>query len=324
VQTTVGEYSMSVVGPGPRATRHWKLAKEAGLKTAAKVQLNNTWELSSVPYLPVMDLVAQHCHNLASAGIDGMMLSWSLGGYPSPNLEIASQFCNKTTPSVADVLNEAARKRYGDEGAPKAREAWTAFSRAFSEFPYGCAVYNIPTQMGPANPFYLTKTGYAATMVGLPYDDLAGWQGVYPVAAFISQFEKVAEGWRSGIPLLHAAVEKAPQDRRADVEGELRVAEAAYTHFQSLVNQARFIVARDALASDAGSRSADERQRLRNEMRRCVESEIVLARRLFTLANQDSRIGFEASNHYFYLPLDLAEKVISCRWLLGRLNEDKE
>jgi hypothetical protein len=41
-----------------------------------------------------------------------------------------------------------------------------------------------------------------------------------------------------------------------------------------------------------------------------------LARELFTLASQDSRIGFEASNHYYYVPLDLVEKVINCRALL--------
>ena len=57
--------------------------------TVAKVQLNNTWELSAVPSLPVLDLVAEHCANLSTAGADGMMLSWSLGGYPSPNLEVA-------------------------------------------------------------------------------------------------------------------------------------------------------------------------------------------------------------------------------------------
>ena len=43
-----------------------------------------------MPYLPVLDLVAEHCRALAGAGIDGMMLSWSLGGYPSPNLEVAT------------------------------------------------------------------------------------------------------------------------------------------------------------------------------------------------------------------------------------------
>ena len=32
---------------------------------------------------------------------------------------------------------------------------------------------------------------------------------------------------------------------------------------------------------------------------------------------RDSRIGFEASNQYYYVPLDLVEKVINCHDLLG-------
>jgi hypothetical protein len=99
VATAVGEYSLSAVGPGPRATAHWALARQAGLKTVAKVQVNNTWELSAVPYLPVLDLVAEHASNLAAARIDGLMLSWSLGGYPSPNLEVVRQFSRQPRPS---------------------------------------------------------------------------------------------------------------------------------------------------------------------------------------------------------------------------------
>ena len=229
IKMTVGEYSISAVGPGPRATRHWKLAKEAGLKTAAKVQLNNTWELSTVPYLPVMDLVAEHCHNLASAGVDGMMLSWSLGGYPSPNLEIAARFCpsslarlreragdeggglRRLEPRVDEVLNAVAVERYGAEGAPLARKAWTAFSTAFRQYPYdGGVLYNCPVQVGPANPLYLKKTGYRATMTGIPYDDLTAWRGPYPAEVFAAQFEKVAAGWLSGIPASEGRRGKGP------------------------------------------------------------------------------------------------------------------
>ena len=56
----VGEYSLSAVGPGPRPTRIGSSPRRPGLKTVAKVQFNNSWELSAVPYLPVMDLVAEH------------------------------------------------------------------------------------------------------------------------------------------------------------------------------------------------------------------------------------------------------------------------
>jgi hypothetical protein len=99
----------------------------------------------------------------------------------------------------------------------------------------------------------------------------------------------------------------------------LRFARAAVINFQSVANQARFILARDALARP--SNKPEESRRLTIEIRRLLESEIALARQLFTLVRQDSRIGFEPSCHYFYLPLDLVEKVVNCRWLLQQLEE---
>ena len=108
ITSQVGEYSISTVGPGPRATRHWVLAKQAGLKTVAKVQFNNTWELSAVPWLPVSDLIAEHASNLAKMDTDGLMLSWSLGGYPSPNLEIAHAFAKNPKANPEAVLTELA------------------------------------------------------------------------------------------------------------------------------------------------------------------------------------------------------------------------
>ncbi len=319
VKSEVGEYSLSAVGPGPCALRHWQLAKQAGLKTVAKVQLNNTWELSAVPYLPVMDLVAQHCHNLATAGVDGMMLSWSLGGYPSPNLEIAASFCRWPVPSIEEVLDGLAQRRFGPQGAPHARKAWTAMSRAFTEYPYhGAVLYQCPVQMGPANLLYPVATGYRATMVGFPYDDLNAWRGPYPAEVFANQFEKVAAGWQRGLTELQAAVAQTPASLRPEVEAELRFAQAARLHFQSVANQARFILLRDALANVARPLPQAQRQQTIDRLRRVVEDEMRMAKQLFTLARIDSRIGFEASNQYYYLPLDLVEKVIGSEEVLKR------
>jgi len=39
---------------------------------------------------------------------------------------------------------------------------------------------------------------------------------------------------------------------------------------------------------------------------------------MYEIQRRDSRIGFEAANHYFFIPLDLVEKVINCRDLLTR------
>jgi hypothetical protein len=309
VKAAVGEYSISTVGPGPRATRHWQIAREAGLKTVAKIQANNTWELSAVPALPVLDLVAEHATNLNSANIDGMLLSWTLGGYPSANLDLLRRFDMVPRPTKDDALNSLARDRYGVEGAPLARKAWTTFSESFREYPFdGNVIYNAPIQLGPANLFYAGRTNYGATMVGLPYDDVKGWCGPYPPPILAEQFEKVAGGFKSALVDLAAAVDKAPPERAAEAKADLRVAHAAQIHFQSVANQVRFVLARDSAAPD---RVAKLEQLLRDEAE--------LAKQLFSLTRADSRIGFEASNQYYYLPQDLMEKVINCDYIASQL-----
>jgi hypothetical protein len=322
VASKVGEYSISAVGPGPRAMRHWAAAAQAGLKTAAEIQFNNTCEIASLPYLPVMDLVAEHCRNLAPARLDGMLIGWTMGGYPSPNFELARELSRRPTPDVATVLDGLARERFGPDGAAHARQAWTLMSVAYREYPFHIdVVYRSPVQCGPANLLYPAKTGYRSTMWGIPYDDLDGWRGPYPPEVFAAQFEKVAAGWRSGIAELQVAVASAPPERRSEAQSDLRLAQAAAIHFQSVANQARFVLARGALAKPSGVNTPAERQRLQAEIRRRLESEIDLARQLYALVQEDSRIGFEPSCQYFYLPLDLVEKVVACRWLLGHFAE---
>jgi hypothetical protein len=158
-------------------------------------------------------------------------------------------------------------------------------------------------------------------MWGFPYDDIDGWRGPYPPDIFAAQFEKVAQGFFAGIAELQSAVEMAPPDRRGEAQADLRYARAAAITFQSVANQARFVRARDALAALSGATSAEEVRCLRAEIRRCLESEISLAQRLLPIVQADSRIGFEPSCQYFYLPLDLVEKVVNCRWLLEQYKD---
>lgn len=319
VKSTVGEYSISAVGPGPRAARHWALARAAGLHTAAKVQVGATWEFCVIPYLPALDLVAEHARNLSSAGVNGLMLSWSLGCYPSPNLEVFQAF-SKASEDLGAVLDRVAEKRYGRAARPAVRQAWTAFSEGFREYPYHIStVYQGPQHMGPANPLYLRPTGYKATMVGLPYDDLQAWRAVYPADVWIGQMEKVRDGFARGCGLFEQACGSMEGPARQAAQRELGLFQAARLHFDSCAAQARFVAARDQLAA-----AADEaaRTRLRAEMRSAARAELETAKQLLPLVRADSRIGFESSNHYFYVPQDLVEKVLCCRHVLARLGQE--
>jgi hypothetical protein len=331
----VGEYSISTVGPGPRARKHWALARQRGMQTIAKIQAGNTWELSAVPYIPALENVARHIANLLEANLDGLMLGWTLGGYPSPNLEVVAEVeravqavsrpegieASGGIPSLIDrALNQVARRRFGATLAPAVVGAWREFSAAFSQFPYdGSLVYNAPMQYGPSNLLWSDPTGYRASMIGFPYDDLDGWRGPYPPEIFIAQFELVAGGFEKAIENLeHSfdAVSSRLQAReRQEMAGELSVARAASIHFRSVANQARFVQARRKLAA---ARGPEEAHPLLSELEDLLLSELALARKLEGIQSRDSRIGFEATNHYYYVPIDLAEKVLNCRYLLDR------
>ncbi|HNQ88872.1 MAG TPA: hypothetical protein PKM73_09680 [Verrucomicrobiota bacterium] len=324
VATSVGEYSISAIGPGPRARKHWALARHRGLETLAKIQAGNTWELSAVPYIPAVENVARHTANLLGERINGLMLGWTLGGYPSPNLEVVAAVASSPDPAATDAVPKAlldvATRRFGPVAAPAVVDAWRGFSAAFSEFPYhGGLVYNAPMQYGPSNLLWEKPTGYRATMVGFPYDDLDGWRQVYPPEVFIRQFLKVADGFDHALAALRStlrALARQPSPaHRAALNLEMGVAEAAALHFRSTANQARFVLARQTLAAAITTAQAEPALQT---LKQILESEAAIAARLHTLQLGDSRLGFEASNQYFFVPADLIEKVLNCRDLLAR------
>jgi hypothetical protein len=313
VANTVGEYSLSAIGPGPRARKHWEAARSHGMRPFAKLQVGTTWELGSVPYLPAVENVGEHGARLREARVAGAMLGWTLGGYPSPNLEVMTRVLDGE--AKASVLRDVAVRRYSAGHADAVQAAWREFSTALDEYPYdGAVLYNAPHHVGPANLIWEKPTGYRATMVGFPYDDLASWRGVYPPEVFAAQFAKVADGFDRGVEILRGPsgdIKTVPDA----VGRELNVAEAAAIQFRSAANQARFVLARERLAS--ASPGADAAATL-DEVELLLKGELDLARRLYAIQTRDSRIGFEATNHYFYTPMDLAEKVLNCRDLLDR------
>jgi hypothetical protein len=291
IKSIASDYTLSQVGPSDYAREHWEHARGRGLKTHAKMQWNLTWECSALPYLPVLNLLDETLRGVREAGVNGVMMGWTLGGCPSPNLELASK-----------PLDLIARDRYGESAAPVALKAWEIFSEAFREFPFSIGVvYGAPCNVGCMNLLYAENTGYIATMVGIAYDDLEQWRDIYPEEIFEEQFRKLTDGWREGLAVLETA-EQNPQ-----VE-ELRcIAEAGYCHFRSVYNQIRFVRRRNKLGFTRD-----------DTFREILDEEIDLAKRLLALTRQDSRIGFEASNHYFYTPNDLREKVLNCEYLLAR------
>lgn len=293
IQGVVRDYSISKVGPGPVALRLWKKAREHGIGTVAKVQMNNTWECSAVPYIPVPGLVEKHLCNLEAAGVRDLMLAWTLGGYPGGNMELLNL-----------PKEKLAVKKFGAECAALVLDAWDCFDHAFTHFPlHGTAqLYTAPQNCGPMNLLFKSPTGYSATMCGFPYDDLAAWRGNhYPEDVFEEQFRKLSVGWAEGLERLKLSAEVVTPGNAAALADLMNVAEAAYCHFRSAYLQIRFVRLRDS--EDHAS------------IKGILGEEIELAKRLIKVILRDSRIGFEASNHYYYTVPDLKEKILNCEFI---------
>ncbi|MEA4890286.1 MAG: AAC(3) family N-acetyltransferase [Clostridiaceae bacterium] len=302
VNGIVADYTMSIPGPGDRAKLFWSQAHRRGMPVMAKVQLNNTWECAAVPFLPVIDLVREHLDNLYNCGVTALMVSWTLGGYPSSNLELASQYYWEQSPVSHSVESTGIVDR-----------AQTIFSEAFREFPFHVGVlYNGPQNYGPMNLLLPRPSGYQATMIGFPYDDLEGWRSIYPEKVFHDQFEKLCEKWEKGIALLETATHD-PQ-----IEALAVVAKALLYHFKSTLLQIRYVRLRNGVPPVTDIQAFNSYIKT-SDLRDVIMQERDLAVALWRLMNQDSRIGFEASNHYFYTEGSLKEKVLNCQYLLDHV-----
>ena len=302
VEQYLVDYSISQVGPSAETAGTWAYAREKGIKITAKVQINNSWELSAVPYIPVPYLIEEHLNNLKKEGVSGLMLSWTQGGFPGGNLDLLT-----TSPE------EIAASKYHPALAEKVCRAWKQFSEAFRQFPFnaGGVLYTAPMNYGPMNLLHLKPTGYQATMIGFPYDDITTWRGVYPEEILEKQFRLLTDGWKQGLDTLDQAADEVRENEQSDFAELRTIATAAYCHLRSAWLQISFVMARNHGFN-------------KTVMIECLREEIFLAQRLHEIVRRDSRIGFEASNHYYYSLNDLREKVISCADILRELTEKTE
>lgn len=280
----VVDYSMSIIGPGERARSEWAAARRRGLEVSAKVQVNTSWECSTVPSLPVYPKTERHIQNVLDEGVSHLMLTWTLGGYPSIGLSrLARFFFDKAeVPSLSEAEQNATE----------------SFSAAFSEFPFDIKVlYNGPQNAGPSNLLYTEPTGYRATMTCYAYDDTEKWRSIYPPQVFEAQLSKLCEKWEEGLNLLER-----------DNEGETAImANAAYCCFRSSLNQFRFY----------GARGRNDRKAMLCE----AKNELGLAQRMLKLMNKNAAIGFEAANHYYYSKRMLCEKILNCSYIINMLSD---
>lgn len=289
----VDDYTMSLPGPGERARKVWSNAQSLGHEVCAKVQINNTWQCSTVAFLPVFDLIREHMINLKNEGVKHLMLSWTLGGYPSINFKVATEsFKNPSEEAYYKLLKD----EYGKD-ADCVKRAAKKFSEAFREFPFDIyTAYLGPQNAGPSNLLYLKPSGFKPTMTCYAYDDLDEWRTIYPREIFREQLRKLSDKWREGLSEL---------DSMEDNEFK-QAAYTGYALFYSSYLQVDFLMNRDSGNDGAMSEIAQKERKVAYDT--------------YKLMVRNSTIGYEAANHYYFNKGMLAEKVLNCDYITETLS----
>ena len=294
MKSQIIDYSISNPGPSEITKFMFKTAQESGLRCMAKIQTNNSWENSAAPYLPVYDLVLKHLQNLNEYGINEYMLTWTLGGYPSPMLNMAAEYSQNPD---AFSIEEWYEKQYGADAA-KTHEAVRCFCEGFEEYPFNLdSLYYSPKTLGCANLWSLHPQKNTSSMVCFAFDDYETWTGDYSYEVYISQYEKLLSLWEKGLNLLS-------QTNDMPLLKELKIcAETAYIHFKSDYLQTKF------------SHHKRDIEVYKEEILAILSEEEEITKRLISFLPQMPTIGFETSNHYFYNERNLAEKILQTQML---------
>jgi len=295
IDNVIRDYSLSIVGPGEAAKNLWSMCRKNGLEVAAKVQINNSWECSTAPFLPVYENVIQHMRNLIDVGIEHVMLSWTLGGYISDNIKIASAYFFEDVENNDNPYDVVLQNSYG-EYYGKIKEAVSHFCKGFGEYPFDVRhIYDGPSNAGSANIIYPEPTGIPATMTCYPYDDLKGWCGyVYTPDVLEKQYTKLCAEWEKGLEIL----KDVPICEFKDM------ATYGYTLFKASLNQIRYYLLRDG-------------EPCREKMDELVKSDKELALMAYEIMLRNSAVGYEAANHYYVTRTSFMEKVVNCDYLLN-------
>ncbi len=298
IKNVVYDYALSVNGTSEIAAKNWKVAKTHGHTVTSKMQINNTWECSTVPYLPVFETVKELMEDAVSAGVDNLMLSWTLGGYPSESIQLISEYFFIENENEKTDFEAAMKNVFGTDWQ-KVNEAGKKFSEAFAHFPFDQnTVYFAPQNNGVSNLLYSEPTGYKATMTCFPYDDLDRWRSIYPADVFENQFRILCEKWEEGLHTLE------------NIKGRISdISYVSYTLFKSTYNQIRFIRMRENFA--------DNRCRIIE----ILKDEITMAEKVYEIMMRFPEIGFEAANHYYFNAAAIAEKIINCEYLMQHYTE---
>lgn len=320
----IDEYSLGYIGPSERFLGTRDAARPIPIH--AKLQINTTHELATVPNLPLLPNLHAKWIGLQREGVAGVMGCWNFGCLPTLNTHAFRLFHELPArwTDEAVFLKAVAESYFGDVEAETLAKAWTRFCLAFESYPFSFGIiYHSPINYAPAYPL---NTRYLARPMGPSHlqhewgDHLEDTLGDWTVDEVVRSFESLLSIWNEGLAfyrkaLLHGNRSKEQERHR---EQELSCAEMAGCHFSSMIHIYRFHQWRAAAMARLNLKPPCEIP-LGGMAGQILRDEISNARVAMCLARKDPRLGFhEEAQAVFYDASSIGRKISRLELVLNK------
>ena len=300
-----GDYWLSFPGPGVPFQRLSDASRAAGRKLAAKIQVCNSHEMATVPYMPVPGLLHRRYKAMRECGVETALMCWYFGNAPGLMNRAAGELAHMDfSESEDEFLLRLAKAEWGED-AQTVAGLWRAHADAYEKH---CPLSKNLQRFGPYH--------HGICWELLPKVELRGleptWLEGFPAAGdaigeclkdfTLDETRVLAGRLAAAAPKTpHSLVEKyiANRARRLD----LGVMEAVRLLYSAAANVFDFYRFRsEAIFSSRVLRDNVRAREQLAQMRRLVGEAASLSREMLPLCRDDSRLGFhsEAEGHRFF------------------------
>ena len=306
-----GDYWLSCVGPADGFCAIAEAGRQAGVSIGAKIQVGNSHEVATVPFVPVPGLLYRKYKAMRDAGVSTVLQCWYFGNYPGVMNKAAGELAfDDFNDDEETFLRKLAAPSWGDDAALVAN-VWKRLSDAYAEYPLSNDMqYYGPFHAGPAWPLHadvrMLPLGRTWKPEDAPSGDTIGEAlENHTIEEAVLLAERMAKGVRicdeKGNDVLEALAMRWKDD--PERTRDIGVMKALACQFASGRNILRFYAARArALYESRVRRNRDSALAALREMDELVCAEEEVTARLLPLARMDSRLGFhsEAEVHQYH------------------------
>lgn len=317
---TARDYFLSYIGPSDVFKKCARQALANGTRMFAKLQVGNSHEVATTPFVPVPGNLYRKYRAMHKLGVSGVMQCWYFGNYPSPMTKAAGLLSFAPFPKTEKAFLMTMAQRDWGQHAGQAVNAWQFMQAGYANYPLTTLFgYFGPMHDGVVWPLHLKPVDASLAPTWQIGHPLSG-DRIAECFAYTHTFEEIlilcrrlVENWTKGVRILESLMPKFKN--QPERLAEIRVAQALGIQFQSGLNILRFYHCREKLLTGKGH----ARLRMLVTMRRLAQNELCLDQQMLGLLAQDSRLGFHSeAEGYKYFPALIRWRMRQLRGLLKK------